>query len=846
MNIPLFPPPPVDREVLHVPVSLLHRPFNNTADAALCFPALNTPSSMSCLWPASNLFFGFPTFKPSAARLGVGAMSFYTEVNRMMIVPAAGSGQDSFLPEGQLRRLVKNRRFAEFLGLNAPQALINFVHDEAPRVFLAIWSTFEEPGVSDLLPIMERLQKCRFTDDMLPFDITDYKSKCRVRGTAKQCYHPEPLDAFHDTVWNERKLKNFCTEQWGFIVPVFKKGDAKRSLPAPSRLPFFHLTDAGRGAFSDVFKAGLHVDHQKYFGFELPPGAIVVPVAVKKFRNDPEAKVNARNAWEEEATTVDKLGSISHKHLIQRMAAFSRGQEYYIMFEWADGGNLEQLWLREPTAKDHKLTGDRIITVLEQLYGLTDALCRLHGTNTRTHTGLIQQAGARARTLAPPVRSGIPAIEVDGLDASESPPATENWRHGDLKPQNILKVGNSTWLGTLKIADLGLAKQHQLFTHLRDNPTNTKFTTQHYEAPEVIISSNVPRSRRYDIWSMGCIIFEFVVWLLYGRDTLLAFYKEADRFKDHSLETLYFVADRRGGTARVGDVFSHWMNHILDNDPECNKAIPTVLGDLLRLLKTRLLVVDLPGPGRTQGRCDSSKLREELGNILENARHSLEKRTSYILADPIRARILPPRPFGSRETARSGTHLLPNEGLPLEHRPVPLRSRAPSPAPLLNPRNLMGECVLQNVRFVSPNSFLKPMLTRGNVIDPQTLNDVWEFVEDNAFAGQIFNRHLQLEGNHAGSSSVTPEHASILCNRCQRLDFWVVGFAIRDTLSALEANWNICELCRLLHDSWRRFGTTDSVEFRRIGSVLAIQGSEAPALSIYRTTLNGIQIPLPD
>ncbi|OBR10482.1 TOL protein [Colletotrichum higginsianum IMI 349063] len=136
------------------------------------------------------------------------------------------------------------------------------------------------------------------------------------------------------------------------------------------------------------------------------------------------------------------------------------------------------------------------------------------------------------------------------------------------------------------------------------------------------------------------------------------------------------------------------------------------------------------------------------------------------------------------------------------------------------------------------NSFLKPMLTRENVIDPQTLNDAWEFVEDNGFAGQVFNRHLQLEGTHPGSSSVTPERASILCNRCQRLDFWVVGFAIRDTLSALEANWNICELCRLLHDSWRRFGTADSVEFRRVGSVLAIRGSEAPALSIYRTNLN--------
>ncbi|GKT51647.1 homeodomain-interacting protein kinase 1 [Colletotrichum spaethianum] len=518
----------------------------------------------------------------------------YTKAKNMMRDSAASNGECLFLPESQLCSLVNDRSFTSSLGDNPPPGLIKFVRDEAPRVFLTIWWTFEDSDSSELVSIMTKFQKCRFTDDVLPID--NNAKTCLKRGQdAKHCSHKQALDVFHDdSIWKTRKIDRFCENQWAFIAPVFTKGDAKRRLPASSRLPFLEFRDAGRGAFSDVFKAELLADHQKEFNLKPPPDRDVVPVAVKKFRNDPKANLNAENTWEEEATTVDKLGSIRHKHLIQRMAAFSRHDEYYIMFEWADGGNLEELWLSDHNDEHRKLTRDQIIDVVEQLYGLSGALCELHGTNTRTSTGL-NVASQRARNITSNgVRidnsgaTGIPVIAIGDQDASESLPDTENWRHGDLKPQNILKVGASEWLGTLKIADLGLAKHHQFVTYLREGPTNTKFATQHYEAPEVIIASMVPRSRRYDIWSMGCIIFEFVIWLLYGKSALQDFYNEVDNIEDPSIETLYFIVNRRDRSARVSDIASHWMRQILENDPECNKANKTVLGDLLRLVQRRM------------------------------------------------------------------------------------------------------------------------------------------------------------------------------------------------------------------------------------------------------------------
>ncbi|GKT51648.1 uncharacterized protein ColSpa_11829 [Colletotrichum spaethianum] len=70
------------------------------------------------------------------------------------------------------------------------------------------------------------------------------------------------------------------------------------------------------------------------------------------------------------------------------------------------------------------------------------------------------------------------------------------------------------------------------------------------------------------------------------------------------------------------------------------------------------------------------------------------------------------------------------------------------------------------------------------------------------------------------------------------MDFWVFDFAIRDTLSTLQARSHICELCRLLYASSKKLTVMSSVEFRRVGSVLTLGTPEAPALSICRANLN--------
>lgn len=100
-----------------------------------------------------------------------------------------------------------------------------------------------------------------------------------------------------------------------------------------------------------------------------------------------------------------------------------------------------------------------------------------------------------------------------------------NCRPGDLKPENIVRHNDGDGLGTLQIADMGLTKVHDIVTRLRNKPTVTVSGTDRYQRPETDLYPKRPRSRAYDMWSMGCIYLEFIIWILYEPDELTRFNK---------------------------------------------------------------------------------------------------------------------------------------------------------------------------------------------------------------------------------------------------------------------------------------------------------------------------------
>lgn len=80
---------------------------------------------------------------------------------------------------------------------------------------------------------------------------------------------------------------------------------------------------------------------------------------------------------------------------------------------------------------------------------------------------------------------------------------------------------NNSFFST--VYEIRIHPAHVNFTGLVIEILKTKRTkqtgTQKYEPPETDNERGEigqPRSRLYDMWSMGCIVFEFIIWLLYS------------------------------------------------------------------------------------------------------------------------------------------------------------------------------------------------------------------------------------------------------------------------------------------------------------------------------------------
>ncbi|KAI2467333.1 kinase-like protein [Annulohypoxylon bovei var. microspora] len=84
----------------------------------------------------------------------------------------------------------------------------------------------------------------------------------------------------------------------------------------------------------------------------------------------------------------------------------------------------------------------------------------------------------------------------------------ENIRHKDIKPENILVMGNSVLL-----TDFGISLDWSASGHT--TTSQEKMKTAKYCAPE--LDKGEPRNSKSDIWSLGCVFLEMFT-VLKGRD----------------------------------------------------------------------------------------------------------------------------------------------------------------------------------------------------------------------------------------------------------------------------------------------------------------------------------------
>jgi serine/threonine protein kinase len=258
-----------------------------------------------------------------------------------------------------------------------------------------------------------------------------------------------------------------------------------------------------------------------------------------------------------ESVVLDRFREQGHSHLIRAIAYYTQGNRHYFIFPWAKGGNLRDFWNSQPSlgAGTTALNFSQqdwakyLNWFFTQLVGLAQAIQSLHH---------------------PPGKSA------------------ESCRHGDLKPENILCFGKHEPGATnipmdvkLLVADAGHAKVHEKATEFRPLGTTTQGGTRMYVAPEAELQPNEARPRRYDIWSLGCLYLEFLIWILYGNEVLERFRRD-----DVGVNQPFYEKDA------LKAVVQQWIEAIRD-DPRCSPLRPTALRRLVDLIENRLLVVNV-------------------------------------------------------------------------------------------------------------------------------------------------------------------------------------------------------------------------------------------------------------
>ncbi|KAI8623798.1 HET-domain-containing protein [Xylariaceae sp. FL1651] len=462
-----------------------------------------------------------------------------------------------------------------------------------------------------------------------------------------------------------------------------------------------------------------------------------------------------------ELETLQIIRNLDDPHLIKPIAAYEAGPHQCFLFPWAKGGNLRDYWRNVDGPSPSQIVRDEELVswTLFQMRGLCHCLKLLWDLNCR---------------------------------------------HGDLKPENILHTGGRE---NFLIADVGLSKIHTDVTEKRNLSSSMKYGTRRYEAPEIYMKSRKVISRDYDIWSMGVLLFEWLAWLVYGNE-------KCGLQKLSLINNLAHFWESSGTEFQVAEAAQNLMKEmasILSQD--------TALGELLELIRTRLLVVALVSDqGSLEiGRAKASELYISINRICERA----ESDPSYR--------------FDRKIWSRRG----PSESGPTLDLPERLRQPAEIGAPSASEDSnddLVGKHDYGNIPSISVELVDSKLSQKLPPLPPDEYNnrqskqfdDDWESKADNTFARSVLD-----QVNWAAWMPTATE--TIMCESCKTMNVWTAGFQRRYNILELKASSETCRICALMYESLLNNGVEASSEAEvvRVESTLKITSSGKPIISLY-------------
>ncbi|UKZ48019.1 hypothetical protein TrVGV298_002255 [Trichoderma virens] len=649
-----------------------------------------------------------------------------------------------FLPQNRIKSLIQSDRVVSTLRQNIPgidsrevQIVADYVTTDAKQVFLTL-------VYSGTVKHIRGLQSKGFVDKHLPIRIEyDASDPPRILGRDSNT----PLHCFAD--WCLREVNSFCQEQWIFLAPVFRQDKFAYKFEKGHRLPLMPADEpgAGLGNFGTVQRFKLHSAHCQ----QVPSsrGGIhdntdePLDVAVKRLiRNDHQTD----KLYQRETNALETMKKLNNNHLIKAIATYTKGNNKYIVFPWANGGNLQHMMETDQRKLDEGLAN----WVLLQIAGLSDGIRALH---------------------------------------------SKKIRHGDVKPSNILcfnydpRMSGNT---ILKIADVGLAKLHEIHTCDRTNATTTKHGSIAYEPPEVYAKkTNVILSRRYDTWSLGCVFLEIIIWAIYGVEGFTLFHEQLS-------QDLSYHRCRKDDSPKRHPTVCIWIQR-LKSDITSDSAFR----ELTQLIDAKLLV-------RVTERVYSETLCYELEEI-------------------------------KRRAAANSAYLFNSEMERLAaNRKSTICSVTANHATKRQSRNKRRILFLLTALIVANRKLFDAEKNVGitlgfNVSEvliaySLTLNSTWRNMRDNGQAQSLISK---LEWSPQSSA----EHISSMCQSHRILKFDSPKLKMHLSIRGLEYDSNKCTLCRFLLLCLKRAKMCDgkSVDLFRDDASCTLRSLSRglPIISIY-------------
>jgi serine/threonine protein kinase len=307
-----------------------------------------------------------------------------------------------------------------------------------------------------------------------------------------------------------------------------------------------------------------------------------------------------------EKTILDALGRLNHPNLIRLLASYQQKKYYHLLFPCADY-NLRIYWAKN---KLPNFDDETVLWSIRQMLGTASALNSIHSFTVETN--LIQEGGLRL-----------------GVRAGEE----KYGRHGDIKPENILYFKDGR---LLKITDFGLGGFHGRDS--RSGIDSRKIAgSLTYEPPELSLEKLV--SRKYDIWSLGCLFLEFITWLLEGSEKIDEFSNarglNTTLINDDNFFT-FFIDEYHEKFAEVRKGVTQWVDRLHAHE-KCSELIH----DLLDLVMGAMLKID------PDERKSAWELKGEMERLVSKAESSLK----YLLKSAPRPLRTPP-PVQKSSTGR--------------------------------------------------------------------------------------------------------------------------------------------------------------------------------------------------